>query len=82
MTLKESNVAFDIASKLSEEVKKAISEIEAIYDLKSTKSYEEALDIMGQASFNLLRRMEDIVVDLTVDPEVYNYNPFETRREL
>ena len=82
MTLKESNVAFDIASKLSEEVKKAISEIENIYDLKNTKSYEEAIDIMGQASFNLLRRMEDIVVDLTVDPEVYNYNPFETTREL
>ena len=82
MTLKESNVAFDIASNLSEEVKKAISEIENIYDLKSTKSYEEAIDIMGQESFNLLRRMEDIVVDLTVDPEVYNYNPFETTREL
>ena len=78
MTLKESNAAFDIASKLSEEVKKAISEIENIYDLKNTKSYEEAIDIMGQESFNLLRRMEDIVVDLTVDPESYNYNPFET----
>lgn len=82
MTLKESNIAFDIASKLSEEVKKAIYEIESIYDLKNTKSYEEAMDIMGLASFNLLRRMEDIVVDLTVDPEVYNYNPFETTREL
>lgn len=82
MTLKESNIAFDIASKLSEEVKKAINEIETIYDLKNTKSYEEVIDIMGLASFNLLRRMEDIVVDLTVDPEVYNYNPFETTREL
>lgn len=82
MTLKESNIAFDIASKLSEEVKKAINEIETIYGLKNTKSYEEAMDIMGLASFNLLRRMEDIVVDLTVDPEVYNYNPFETTREL
>lgn len=82
MTLKESNIAFDIASKLSEEVKKAINEIETIYDLKNTKSYEEVIDIMGQESFNLLRRMEDIVVDLTVDPEVYNYNPFETTREL
>ena len=82
MTLKESNIAFDIASKLSEEVKKAIHEIESIYGLKNTKSYEEAMDIMCLASFNLLRRMEDIVVDLTVDPEVYNYNPFETTREL
>lgn len=50
MTLKESNIAFDIASNLAEEVKKAISEIENNYDLENTKSYEEDIDTIGMDS--------------------------------